>query len=66
VEAVDETARVIGHVSDLRVLPRGRKYGQKEDYGHYDLIVGRNAETEVWPSILSWLDTGTKTNPTEP
>ena len=60
IEAVDETARVLGHLRDLRVLPFGKRYGQREDYGHYDLIVGRHAPSEVWPRIVEWMDRGAR------
>lgn len=53
--AVDETARLIGHIDELEVRPVGRRYGQREDYGHFDLILGRNAKDETWPMILDWL-----------
>ncbi len=33
----------------------GRVNAQKEDYGHDDLIIGRNAKQEVYPHILDWL-----------
>lgn len=55
VESVDESARVLSHLRELRVLPFGKKFGHHEDYGHYDLIVGRNAPSEVWPRIIDWL-----------
>lgn len=55
VEAIDETARLLGHVPELRVAVFGRAYGQRQDYGHFDLMVGRNAPTEVWPHLTQWL-----------
>ena len=33
----------------------GKCYGQKNDYGHFDLIVGTNARTEVWDVISDFL-----------
>ncbi|MDQ7783388.1 MAG: alpha/beta fold hydrolase [Desulfomonilaceae bacterium] len=33
----------------------GRDAGCKEDYGHIDLLIGKDAETEVYPVILDWL-----------
>ena len=44
----------------MRVLPFGKRYGQREDYGHYDLLVGRHAPSEAWPRILEWLDRGAR------
>lgn len=56
IAAVDETARAVGHVRELEVRIVGRESGQLEDYGHFDLIVGRNAPTEVWPALVDWLN----------
>ena len=33
----------------------GRRFGQANDYGHWDLILGRNASEEVWPDVIRWL-----------
>lgn len=33
----------------------GKEYGQEEEYGHNDLIMGKSAEREVWPKIYAWL-----------
>ncbi len=34
----------------------GRVNSQKRDYGHNDIILGKNARREVYPAILNWLD----------
>ena len=34
----------------------GRVHGTDEDYGHFDLIVGDRARTEVWPTLVQWLE----------
>jgi pimeloyl-ACP methyl ester carboxylesterase len=34
----------------------GRVNGHKNDYGHNDIIIGRNARKEVYPDILNWLN----------
>ena len=34
----------------------GRINGDKADYGHDDIIIGRHARAEVFPEILKWLD----------
>lgn len=36
-------------------LAYGPSYGHRFAYGHHDLIVGLNAENEVWPDMLNWL-----------
>ncbi len=33
----------------------GKAEGCQEDYGHIDMIVGKNAQDEVYPLILEWL-----------
>jgi pimeloyl-ACP methyl ester carboxylesterase len=33
----------------------GKKFGHITNYGHLDLIIGRNASKEVYPIILNWL-----------
>jgi len=39
-----------------RMLILGRKFGQIEDYGHGDLLIGRHCEQEVYPRIVEWLE----------
>jgi pimeloyl-ACP methyl ester carboxylesterase len=34
----------------------GKEQGQKQSYGHFDLLTGERANTEVFPSILRWLE----------
>ena len=34
----------------------GRVNGHKNDYGHDDLVIGKHARQEVYPTILEWLD----------
>ena len=38
-----------------RLAPFGVQHGHGSHYGHFDLIIGRNASTEVWPTIEGWL-----------
>lgn len=33
----------------------GRAHGHEDDYGHFDLIMGRHAADEVWPTLADWL-----------
>jgi len=39
---------------ELRVF--GKAYGEREEYGHGDLLIGRRCEQEVFPHILRWLE----------
>lgn len=34
----------------------GRVNGHKHDYGHDDIIIGKQAKSEVYPRIVAWLD----------
>ncbi|TGK01419.1 alpha/beta fold hydrolase [Leptospira langatensis] len=38
----------------LFILSKGK--GHSEDYGHTDLVVGKKADDEVFPTILQWLN----------
>ncbi|MBX3249686.1 MAG: alpha/beta fold hydrolase [Myxococcales bacterium] len=33
----------------------GRAHGHREEYGHFDLLVGTHAPAEVWPVLAEWL-----------
>ncbi len=33
----------------------GKEFGYKSDYGHLDLVLGKQAPAEVYPQILSWI-----------
>jgi pimeloyl-ACP methyl ester carboxylesterase len=54
-----ETARAtlqrLCGVRDKHALFVGKDYGQPEDYGHLDLLVGKRAPREVWPAIEAFL-----------
>jgi len=39
-----------------RLLLFGAAYGQEIDYGHDDLVIGKNAKAEVYPAIRQWLE----------
>ena len=34
----------------------GKQAGHKEDYGHFDLIVGKNAKSDVWDMVSRFLE----------
>src|SRR5690606_16877020 len=34
----------------------GKEQGWLKDYGHVDMLIGREASTEVWPKLLQWLE----------
>jgi pimeloyl-ACP methyl ester carboxylesterase len=53
--AVQTTFDALIGVADKHMRVFGRAHGQAVDYGHFDLIVGRNARDEVWPHITGFL-----------
>jgi pimeloyl-ACP methyl ester carboxylesterase len=46
--------RIASDRKDLFIL--GREQGQEEDYGHGDLLIGKNCSREVFPRIVQWLE----------
>lgn len=42
--------------NNAKMLPVGKEYGNSEHYGHFDMLMGKNAENEVFPEILKWLN----------
>ena len=51
--AVERTAASLG--SSCRVALFGRDHGHADEYGHFDLLVGRQARAEVFPVVERWL-----------
>ena len=41
---------------DVRYREMGRRFGDRADYGHVDLLVGRAAPEEVYPFVLDFLE----------
>ena len=42
---------------DKQFAQFGRADGYKNDYGHNDLVIGKDARKDVYPNILQWLKT---------
>ncbi|MAC28282.1 MAG: hypothetical protein CMN31_16980 [Sandaracinus sp.] len=40
------------HATELTAF--GEAHGHEDEYGHFDLVMGRRAAREVWPSVLEW------------
>jgi pimeloyl-ACP methyl ester carboxylesterase len=53
VAAVRSTAERLPGKVDLRVC--GLEHGDADEYGHWDLLVGRRADVEVWPEVATWM-----------
>ncbi len=41
---------------DKKLLICGREQGFSIDYGHIDLILGKNARSEIYPHIATWIE----------
>lgn len=41
--------------ADVTTHVLGVRGGERDDYGHGDLLVGRRVDTEVFPRLISWL-----------
>jgi pimeloyl-ACP methyl ester carboxylesterase len=54
-EATAASFALLGGVADKRLLTFGKAHGQLDDYGHFDLLVGTRARSEVWPHIEAFL-----------
>ncbi len=39
----------------VRLAEHGIAHGHSSHYGHFDLIIGRHASREVWPTLEAWL-----------
>jgi pimeloyl-ACP methyl ester carboxylesterase len=55
-EAVQGTYERLVGCTDKALLMFGKPYGHADDYGHFDLLVGKRAASEVWPHIIAFLD----------
>lgn len=42
---------------DKKFMVFGKQQGMRTEYGHIDLVVGKNAPREVFPQILNWINT---------
>lgn len=51
-------AAAVGRLTstDVRFREMGLRHGDRADYGHVDLLVGRDAPDEVYPLLLDFLD----------
>ena len=45
---------------DKKIVVFSKANGYSTDYGHCDLVLGKNSEQEVYPVILGWLDERTR------
>ena len=53
IEAIESTCDRVGENASFEVF--GKQFGQREDYGHFDLILGKHVQREVWPRIAQAL-----------
>lgn len=54
-DAVKETFEAVGS-TDKQFQICSRAQGLRVNYGHFDLVLGRQAVAEIFPRIIRWLD----------
>ncbi len=54
-DAVKETCDAVGSV-EKRFILCSRAQGYEVNYGHFDLVVGKQAPREVYPAVSGWLE----------
>jgi len=54
-EASAATFELLTGVRDKTLRMFGKPHGQQDDYGHFDLIIGKRASDEVWPTLCAFL-----------
>ena len=54
--AVESTLEQMTGLGEGRALMAGRVNGMSCNYGHLDLLLGRNARRDLFPHLLAWLD----------
>jgi pimeloyl-ACP methyl ester carboxylesterase len=55
-DAIEATANALSAVSDKVTVLASRMSGMSANYGHLDLLLGQNAQRDVFPHLLKWLD----------
>ena len=54
--AVEATLELMTGLGEGRALMASRQAGMSCNYGHLDLLLGRNARRDIFPHLLAWLD----------
>lgn len=54
-DAVKDTFDALGS-KDKRFFICSRAQGLRVNYGHFDLVIGREAPAEIFPMVVRWLD----------
>lgn len=55
-DAIRQTMDQLQNPENTQIEIMGPANGQKNHYGHCDLVVGKEVESEVYPKILSWIE----------
>jgi alpha-beta hydrolase superfamily lysophospholipase len=63
--AVQTTFDALRGVADKQIAFFGRDHGHAENYGHFDLLLGKRARHEVWPHITAFLARGEALRPAD-
>ena len=54
-EAVEDTGHRLHGARNVRIMHFGKRHGHAREYGHIDLVLGKNVRQEVWPHLFNWL-----------
>jgi pimeloyl-ACP methyl ester carboxylesterase len=53
--AAERTVDALSH-PESRLATFGTIHGHQDEYGHFDLVMGKRAPSEVWPELVAWLE----------
>jgi pimeloyl-ACP methyl ester carboxylesterase len=53
--AAQRTAAQLSHPAS-RLATFGKDHGEDDEYGHFDLMIGKRAPRETWPHVVAWLE----------
>lgn len=56
VDMVEATSVAMSAVEQKETLLASRMHSMSANYGHLDLLIGRNAHRDIFPHLLQWLD----------
>jgi pimeloyl-ACP methyl ester carboxylesterase len=55
-EMVEASLQALAEIEEKVFVLASRMHGMSTNYGHLDLLLGRNARRDVYPHLLKWLD----------
>jgi pimeloyl-ACP methyl ester carboxylesterase len=55
-DMIETTVEMLSGCEERVTLVASRMHGLSANYGHLDLVLGRNAARDIYPQLLRWLD----------